>query len=69
MDPLTRAGAGDARWPVSETGWRARHGLEIDGYEGLWRWSVDELEQFWADIWEFTGVIASKPYERVLALP
>jgi acetoacetyl-CoA synthetase len=45
----------------------ARHGLEIDGYEALWRWSVDELDQFWADIWEFTGVIASKPYERVLA--
>jgi acetoacetyl-CoA synthetase len=45
----------------------ARHGLEIEGYEGLWRWSVDELEQFWADVWEFTGVIASKPYERVLA--
>ncbi len=44
-----------------------RHGLEIDGYEALWRWSVDELDQFWADIWEFTGVIASKPYERVLA--
>ncbi len=44
-----------------------RHGLAIDGYEGLWRWSVDDLEQFWADIWEFTGVIASKPYERVLA--
>jgi acetoacetyl-CoA synthetase len=45
----------------------ARHGLQIEGYEGLWRWSVDELEQFWADVWEFTGVIASKPYERVLA--
>jgi acetoacetyl-CoA synthetase len=44
-----------------------RHGVEIDGYEDLWRWSVDELEQFWADVWEFTGVIASKPYERVLA--
>src|ERR1700727_3147692 len=44
-----------------------RHGLELSSYEDLWRWSVDELEQFWADIWEFCGVIASKPYERVLA--
>ncbi len=44
-----------------------RHGVEIEDYQGLWRWSVDELEQFWADVWEFTGVIASKPYERVLA--
>ncbi len=44
-----------------------RHGLSFDGYEDLWRWSVDELELFWADIWEFCGVRASRPYERVLA--
>ena len=25
-----------------------------------------ELEEFWASIWEFCGVRASKPYERVL---
>ena len=30
-------------------------------------WSVDELEEFWADIWEFCDVRASHPYERVLA--
>jgi acetoacetyl-CoA synthetase len=43
-----------------------RHGRELVDYDGLWRWSVDELEEFWADIWEFCGVIASKPYDRVL---
>jgi acetoacetyl-CoA synthetase len=48
--------------------WAAeRHGARFGSYEELWRWSVDDLEQFWADIWEFTGVLASKPYERVLA--
>jgi acetoacetyl-CoA synthetase len=35
-------------------------------YEQLWRWSVDELEDFWAAIWEFCGVRASHPYGRVL---
>jgi acetoacetyl-CoA synthetase len=44
-----------------------RHGLELAGYEELWRWSVQELETFWADVWEFCGVRASKSYERVLA--
>jgi acetoacetyl-CoA synthetase len=44
-----------------------RHGRELDDYEQLWRWSVDRLEEFWADIWEFCGVRASKPYERVLS--
>ncbi len=43
-----------------------RHGLELSTYDELWRWSVDELEQFWADVWEFCGVRAGKPYERVL---
>ncbi len=44
----------------------ARHGREFADYGELWRWSVDELEEFWADVWEFCGVRASKPYERVL---
>jgi acetoacetyl-CoA synthetase len=43
-----------------------RHGRAFAGYGELWEWSVCELEQFWADIWEFCGVRASKPYQRVL---
>jgi acetoacetyl-CoA synthetase len=44
----------------------ARHGREFADYDELWRWSVDELERFWADIWEYCGVRAATPYERVL---
>jgi acetoacetyl-CoA synthetase len=44
-----------------------RHGREFAGYEELWRWSVDEVEEFWADLWEFCEVRASKPYTRVLS--
>ncbi|MHB8235774.1 MAG: acetoacetate--CoA ligase, partial [Solirubrobacteraceae bacterium] len=36
----------------------ARHGRELADYGELWQWSVDELEEFWADIWEFCGVRA-----------
>jgi acetoacetyl-CoA synthetase len=43
-----------------------RRGAPFAGYEELWRWSVQELEEFWAYLWEFCGVIASAPYERVL---
>lgn len=43
-----------------------RNGREFADYDELWRWSVDELEQFWASIWEFCGVRCSKPYEQVL---
>jgi acetoacetyl-CoA synthetase len=43
-----------------------RHGRGFADYDELWQWSVDELEDFWASIWEFCGVRASKRYERVL---
>jgi acetoacetyl-CoA synthetase len=41
-------------------------GLHLEDYHDLWQWSVDELEAFWASIWEFFEVEASEPYERVL---
>lgn len=44
----------------------AERGLRFDGYDSLWRWSVEDLEAFWASIWEFFGVRASTSYERVL---
>jgi acetoacetyl-CoA synthetase len=44
-----------------------RHGRHFASYGELWEWSVAELDQFWADIWEFCGVRSSRLYERVLA--
>ncbi|HST42309.1 MAG TPA: acetyl-coenzyme A synthetase N-terminal domain-containing protein, partial [Conexibacter sp.] len=44
----------------------AERGVEVDGYDALWRWSVDELEQFWGAIWDYFEVVAHTPYERVL---
>jgi acetoacetyl-CoA synthetase len=43
-----------------------RRGRAFADYEELRRWSVDELEEFWASIWEFFGVRASRPYTQVL---
>jgi acetoacetyl-CoA synthetase len=43
-----------------------RRGAPFADYEELWRWSVEETEDFWASIWEFGGIRASRPYERVL---
>jgi acetoacetyl-CoA synthetase len=44
-----------------------RRGAPFAGYDELWKWSVAEVEDFWACIWEFCGVRASKPYKRVLS--
>ncbi len=47
--------------------WLARtRNLQFETYEDLWRWSVSDLEAFWASIWEYCGIQASAPYERVL---
>jgi len=45
---------------------RSRHGVEVEGYEALWRWSVDHVEDFWAQVWDAFDVRASTPYDVVL---
>jgi acetoacetyl-CoA synthetase len=37
----------------------------FESYADLWQWSVDDLDGFWASIWDFFGVAGS--YDRVLA--
>ncbi|MFN8218033.1 MAG: acetoacetate--CoA ligase [Solirubrobacterales bacterium] len=46
---------------------RAERGLSFDDYEQLQRWSVDELEAFWAAIWDFFEVRADGDPSPVLA--
>ena len=41
--------------------------LSFEDYNELWEWSATDLEGFWASIWEYCGIEASKPYESVLA--
>jgi acetoacetyl-CoA synthetase len=42
-------------------------GLSMSGYDELWTWSVSDLEGFWGSIWDFFGVRAHAPYERVVS--
>jgi len=42
-------------------------GVALDDYDAALRWSVEDLEGFWAAIWDFFGVRAHTPYERVLS--
>jgi acetoacetyl-CoA synthetase len=44
----------------------AERGLEHDGYEALWRWSVDDLEGFWRAIWDYFDVQADGDPATVL---
>ena len=48
-----------ARAAASAMGrFRDRHGF--DSYEALHAWSVAEPDAFWADLWEFTGMVGER---------
>lgn len=38
-----------------------KHGLTMQSYLDLWDWSVDDLEVFWTEIWEYFEIIGEKP--------
>ncbi len=42
-----------------------RHDLEISDYDALYRWSIDNQENFWSEVWDFCGVVGDKG-ERIL---
>ncbi len=43
-----------------------QHGSGIDSYQALHRWSVEHREDFWQQVWQFTGMQSSTPIEQVL---
>ncbi len=47
-------------------GWLRERGIvDVDDYDALWRWSVDDIEAFWASLWDYFGIISDAPYEQV----
>ena len=43
-----------------------RLGTDFTTYDQLYRWSVENIADFWAVMWDFAGITASAPYERVV---
>ena len=41
-------------------------GIHFDELEELWEWSVTNLEEFWASMWEYFHIKTSKPYKSIL---
>ncbi|NVK40658.1 MAG: acetoacetate--CoA ligase [Oceanospirillaceae bacterium] len=47
-----------------------RHnGLSLQGFDDLYRWSLEDCETFWSDLWDWSGVIAAAKGETVLQHP
>jgi len=44
----------------------ARHGLSIEAYSDLYKWSVENIPDFWAAMWDFAGIKSSMQYDKVV---
>jgi acetoacetyl-CoA synthetase len=63
-DPADAAASAVARFMRWLT---ATRGHSFADYEQLRRWSVTDLDGFWAAVWDFFEVESAQPYERVLS--
>ncbi|MFC2039715.1 acetoacetate--CoA ligase [Chloroflexota bacterium] len=43
-----------------------KRGLNLHFYDDLYQWSVDKIDDFWAEMWDFVPIIASQPYKCVV---
>ncbi|KAK3295741.1 uncharacterized protein B0H64DRAFT_153128 [Chaetomium fimeti] len=44
----------------------SKYNLDLKDYPQLYKWSVDNVADFWGDVWHFAGIKASKTYDQVL---
>jgi acetoacetyl-CoA synthetase len=42
-----------------------KHGLNLQTYDELYKWSIDDSATFWGEVWDFTGMKASKRWDKV----
>jgi acetoacetyl-CoA synthetase len=43
-----------------------RHNQNFSEYAALYEWSVENIADFWAAMWKFADIMASKPYDQVV---
>ena len=46
-----------------------RFDRRLEDYSALYQWSIDHIPEFWETLWEFTGVVCSRSYDRVVDDP
>jgi acetoacetyl-CoA synthetase len=43
-----------------------KHRLRLRSYSDLYKWSIERIPDFWAAVWDFADVKASRRYDRVV---
>jgi acetoacetyl-CoA synthetase len=46
---------------------RTRKNLDFTDYQSLWKWSTDNLSEFWESIWEYFNIVSHSPYQKVIS--
>ncbi len=44
----------------------APYNLNLASYSDLYNWSVDNIPDFWATVWDFSKIVASRKYDSVV---
>ena len=42
------------------------YGLHITDYFQLYKWSIEQAENFWGSFWGFSGIIHHSSYEEIV---
>jgi len=43
-----------------------KYGLALESYADVYRWSIEHIADFWATVWEFAEIKASRRYDEVV---
>ncbi|CAN2045969.1 Acetoacetyl-coenzyme A synthetase [Candidatus Magnetomoraceae bacterium gMMP-1] len=43
-----------------------KYGLDLKDYPGLYQWSIDNIPEFWAEMWDYADIKASQTYAQVI---
>ncbi len=43
-----------------------KYGLGLTTYSELYQWSIEKVSDFWSAVWDYTGIVCSRPYEKIV---
>lgn len=43
-----------------------KYGKNFTDYSSLYQWSIENISEYWASMWDFADIKASRPYEQVI---
>jgi len=49
---------------ISLVNWK--YDSKLQSYADLYRWSIQKVPEFWSAIWDYAGMVSSRPFEQVV---